>query len=96
LKKMVKKLKKKRKSKSSRRMHPNRGKIKAIDTDEDITLVDVETQEEVTITMAQTLIKMKAKKSKLFDDQITKRLHDEEVKQATAREKQEKYDLKRA
>nr|GEU39420.1 hypothetical protein [Tanacetum cinerariifolium] len=33
-----------------RRMHPNRGKIEAIDADEDITLVDVETQEEV-VTM---------------------------------------------
>nr|GEV85080.1 putative ribonuclease H-like domain-containing protein [Tanacetum cinerariifolium] len=28
------------------RMHPNKGKIEAIDADEDITLVDVETQEE--------------------------------------------------
>nr|GEV08555.1 hypothetical protein [Tanacetum cinerariifolium] len=75
------------------RMHPNRGKIEEIDADEDITLVDMETQvdlgaelqgrkdddnasskdvsaaeptvfddEEVTMTMAQTLIKMKAKK----------------------------------
>nr|GEV24898.1 hypothetical protein [Tanacetum cinerariifolium] len=29
-----------------KRMHPNRGKIEAIDADEDITLVDVETQKE--------------------------------------------------
>nr|GEW46630.1 hypothetical protein [Tanacetum cinerariifolium] len=50
LKKMVKKLEKKKRSKSSGRMHPNRGKIEAIDADEDITLVDVETQEEV-VTM---------------------------------------------
>nr|GEX51707.1 hypothetical protein [Tanacetum cinerariifolium] len=35
--------------------------------------------EEVTITMAQTLIKMKAKKVKILDEQIAKRLHDEEV-----------------
>nr|GEW19714.1 hypothetical protein [Tanacetum cinerariifolium] len=52
--------------------------------------------EEVTTTMAQTLIKMKAKKAKLLDEQIAKRLHDEEVKQAAAREKQEKDDLERA
>nr|GFC35800.1 hypothetical protein [Tanacetum cinerariifolium] len=47
LKKRVKKLEKKKRSKSSGRMHPNRGKIVAIDTDEGITLVDVETDEEV-------------------------------------------------
>nr|GEX36446.1 putative ribonuclease H-like domain-containing protein [Tanacetum cinerariifolium] len=77
------------------RMHPNRGKIEAIDVYKDITLVDIETQvdmdvklqgridddnavtkdvnateptvfndEEVTITMDQTLIKMKAEKAK--------------------------------
>nr|GEX19576.1 hypothetical protein [Tanacetum cinerariifolium] len=87
-----------------KRMHPNRGKIKAIDADEDITLVDMETQEEavtidaepqgridqedvnvvskgvnadeptvfddeeVTITMAQTLIKIKAEKARLLDE----------------------------
>nr|GEX06147.1 hypothetical protein [Tanacetum cinerariifolium] len=42
--------------------------------------------EEVTMTMAQTLIKMKAKKARLLDEQIAKRLHDEEVKQAATRE----------
>nr|GEX11095.1 hypothetical protein [Tanacetum cinerariifolium] len=111
------------------RMHLKRGKIEAINADEDITLVDVETQvdinaklqgrldqqdvsaatkdvnateptvfddEEVTITMAHTLIKMKAEKAKLFDEQIAQRLHDEEIKKATAREKQEKDDLERA
>nr|GEX75117.1 hypothetical protein [Tanacetum cinerariifolium] len=96
-----------------KRMHPNReGKIKEIDDDEDVTLVDMETQvdlgvelkgritkdddnvvakevsaaeptvfddEEVTITMAQTLIKMKAKKARILDEQMAKRLHDEEV-----------------
>nr|GFC44343.1 hypothetical protein [Tanacetum cinerariifolium] len=46
--------------------------------------------EEVTMTMAQTLIKMKAEKARLFDEQMDKRLHDEEVEQATARKKQEK------
>nr|GEY93252.1 hypothetical protein [Tanacetum cinerariifolium] len=52
--------------------------------------------EEVTMTMAQTLIKMKAKKAKLLDEQMANRLHDEEVKQAAARERQEKNDFKRA
>nr|GEV10390.1 putative ribonuclease H-like domain-containing protein [Tanacetum cinerariifolium] len=52
--------------------------------------------EEVTMTMAQTLIKMKEEKAKLFDEQMAKRLHDQEVKQAAAREKQEKDDLERA
>nr|GEW08054.1 hypothetical protein [Tanacetum cinerariifolium] len=63
-----------------RRMHPNRGRIEAIDADEDITLVDAKTQVdlEVTMTMAQTLIKMKAEKERLLDEQMAKRLHDEE------------------
>nr|GEX88307.1 uncharacterized mitochondrial protein AtMg00810-like [Tanacetum cinerariifolium] len=88
-------------------------KIEVIYVDEDITLVDVETQEEVadmdvelqgritqedvsvatkdanavdptvfddeevTMTMAQTLIKMKAEKAKLLDEHMAKRLHDE-------------------
>nr|GEW42380.1 hypothetical protein [Tanacetum cinerariifolium] len=48
--------------------------------------------EEVTMTMAQTLIKMKVEKAKLLDEQLAQRLHDEEVE----KEKQEKYDLERA
>nr|GEX92311.1 hypothetical protein [Tanacetum cinerariifolium] len=52
--------------------------------------------EEVTMTMAQTIIKMKAKKARLLDEQMAKRLHDEEVKQDAAREKQEKDDLEKA
>nr|GEZ83298.1 ribonuclease H-like domain-containing protein [Tanacetum cinerariifolium] len=51
---------------------------------------------EVTMTMAQTLIKMKAKKARLFNEQMAKRLHDEEVEQAAAREKREKIDLEKA
>nr|GFA09484.1 hypothetical protein [Tanacetum cinerariifolium] len=104
-----------------------RGRIEAIDDDEDITLVDMETKvdlgaelqgrkdddnaadkevnaaeptvfdnEEVSMIMAQTLIKMKAEKVRILDEQMAKRLHDEEVKQAAAREKQEQDDLKRA
>nr|GFA65129.1 hypothetical protein [Tanacetum cinerariifolium] len=52
--------------------------------------------EEVTMTMAQTLIKMKGKKQRLLDEQMAKRLKDEEIEQAVAREKQEKEDLERA
>nr|GEW86925.1 hypothetical protein [Tanacetum cinerariifolium] len=52
--------------------------------------------EEVTMNMAQTFIKMKAKKSKLFDEQIAQKLHDEEVQKAVARDKQEKDDMERA
>nr|GEW45337.1 hypothetical protein [Tanacetum cinerariifolium] len=51
--------------------------------------------EEVTMTMAQTMIKIKAKKAKLLDDQIAQKLHDKEVQKATARDKQEKDDLER-
>nr|GEX04618.1 hypothetical protein [Tanacetum cinerariifolium] len=81
-----------------------RGKIEAIDADEDITLVDVEKDEEgvsvveptifddeeVTMTMAQTLIKLKAEKAKLLDEHIAQKLYDEEVQKAAARDKQEK------
>nr|GEW94345.1 leucine-rich repeat protein [Tanacetum cinerariifolium] len=53
-------------------------------------------EEEVTITMAQTLIKIKAEKARIFDEQMAKRLHDKEVEQVTAKEKQEKNDLEKA
>nr|GFB50168.1 hypothetical protein [Tanacetum cinerariifolium] len=80
------------------------GEVVKIDADEDITLVDMETQvdlgvelqgrkdddnvvskdvnaaeptmfddEEVTMTIAQTLIKMKAKKARLLDEHMAKR-----------------------
>nr|GEW05230.1 hypothetical protein [Tanacetum cinerariifolium] len=90
------------------------GNIEAIDPNEDITLVDIEKDEEVvtmdaepqrriaqkevnaaskgvkvveptvfddevvTMIMAQTLIKIKAEKAKLLDEQIAQKLHDEE------------------
>nr|GEY16612.1 hypothetical protein [Tanacetum cinerariifolium] len=112
LKKRVKKLEKKKRSKSSGFKWLR--KIKAIDADKDITLVDVEKDEEVvaidaelqrrinqkevnaackgvsaveptifddkevTMTMAQTLIKLKAEKAKLLDEQIAQKPHDEE------------------
>nr|GEW79959.1 synaptobrevin, longin-like domain protein [Tanacetum cinerariifolium] len=112
LKKRVKKLEKKKKSKSSglKRLRRVGGKIAAIDADKDITLVDVEKDEEevtvvvptifddedVIMTMAQTLIKIKAEKAKLLDEQIAERLHDEEVQKAAVRDKQKKADLERA
>nr|GEU77028.1 hypothetical protein [Tanacetum cinerariifolium] len=43
--------------------------------------------EDVTMTMAQTLIKMKAEKARILDEQLAKRLEDEEIEQAAAREK---------
>nr|GEZ26335.1 hypothetical protein [Tanacetum cinerariifolium]GEZ37926.1 hypothetical protein [Tanacetum cinerariifolium] len=52
--------------------------------------------DEVTMTMAQTLIKMKAKKARIIDEQMAKRLQVEEIEQAAAREKQEKEELERA
>nr|GEV83113.1 putative ribonuclease H-like domain-containing protein [Tanacetum cinerariifolium] len=51
--------------------------------------------DENTMTIDQTLIKMKAKKARLLDEKIAKRLHDEEVEQAAASEKQEKDDLEK-
>nr|GEU36346.1 ribonuclease H-like domain, reverse transcriptase, RNA-dependent DNA polymerase [Tanacetum cinerariifolium] len=78
------------------------GEIEAIDADEDITLEvnaaepTVFDDEEVTMTMAQTLIKMKDEKARLLDEQIAKRFHNEEVEQAAAKEKQEKNDLEKA
>nr|GFB63887.1 hypothetical protein [Tanacetum cinerariifolium] len=50
---------------------------------------------EVTMTMAHTLIKLKAEKVKLLDEQISQKMHNEEVQKAAARDKQEKDDLER-
>nr|GEX46308.1 hypothetical protein [Tanacetum cinerariifolium] len=52
--------------------------------------------EEVTMTMAQTLIKMKAEKARLLNEQMSKRLHDDEVEQAAAKEQQEKDDMEKS
>nr|GEV04715.1 ribonuclease H-like domain-containing protein [Tanacetum cinerariifolium] len=43
--------------------------------------------EDVTMTMAQTLIKMKGEKARILDEQLAKRLQDEEIEQHAAREK---------
>nr|GEU85692.1 putative ribonuclease H-like domain-containing protein [Tanacetum cinerariifolium] len=113
LKQRVRKLERKRRSNLS-----GLNRLKKVDDDEDVTLVDVDTaveidadtqermegdvnavnevngaeptvfdEEEVTMTMAQTLIKMKAKKARLFDEQMAKRLQDKEIEQAATREK---------
>nr|GEV30451.1 synaptobrevin, longin-like domain protein [Tanacetum cinerariifolium] len=52
--------------------------------------------EDVTMTMAQTLIKLKVEKAILHDEQIAQRLNNEEVQKAVARDKQEKADMERA
>nr|GEX83410.1 hypothetical protein [Tanacetum cinerariifolium]GFA76530.1 hypothetical protein [Tanacetum cinerariifolium] len=66
--------------------------------EEDVTVVKeinvaepiVFDNEEVTMTMAQTLIKIKAKKARILDEQMAKRLEDEEIEQAAARKNRRK------
>nr|GFC95075.1 hypothetical protein [Tanacetum cinerariifolium] len=65
--------------------------------EEDVTIVKeinaaepeptVFNDEEVTMTMAQTLIMIKVEKARIFDEHMAKRLQDEEIEQADAREK---------
>nr|GEU98913.1 uncharacterized mitochondrial protein AtMg00810-like [Tanacetum cinerariifolium] len=96
LKERVKKLEKKKKSKSSWRMHPNRGKIESIDTDERITLVDVETQEEVVAMDAEPQGRLNQEDVSVAEPTV---FDDEEVtmKMAqTSRDRQEKADMERA
>nr|GEZ21323.1 hypothetical protein [Tanacetum cinerariifolium] len=98
LKRRVKKLDKKRRSKSLGLKRLRKGR-----KDDDTAAIKVASvaeptvfdDEEVTMTMSQTLIKMKAEKARLLDEQMAKRLHNKEVKQAAAREKQEKMTWKR-
>nr|GFA66070.1 hypothetical protein [Tanacetum cinerariifolium] len=66
--------------------------VKEVNAAEPTVFADKET----TMTMAQTLIKMKAEKQRILDEQMAKRLQDEEVKQASVREIQEKEDLEKA
>nr|GEV19647.1 hypothetical protein [Tanacetum cinerariifolium] len=118
LKRRVKKLEKKKRSKSSglkrlKKVGTSQRVESSADTVVEVADMDVELQgrinqedvsaatkdantaeptvfndEEVTMNMAQTLIKMKAKKARLLNEQIAQRLHDEEVEKAAAREKQ--------
>nr|GEY86363.1 hypothetical protein [Tanacetum cinerariifolium] len=100
LKRRVKKLEKKRRS---QRMHPNRG-IEAIDADEEIILVDMETQANLDVEFQgrkdnynAAIKEVSAIEPTMFDDEeMAKRLHDEEVEQPAAMEKQEKDDLEKA
>nr|GEX61937.1 hypothetical protein [Tanacetum cinerariifolium] len=110
LKKRVKKLEKKKKSKHSgfNRLR----KVVAMDVEplgrinqEDVNAVskgvsavepNVFDDEEVTMTMAQILVKLKVEKAKLLDEQIAQRLHDKEIQKVTARDNQEKANLQRA
>nr|GFA31708.1 hypothetical protein [Tanacetum cinerariifolium] len=85
-------------------MHPNKGNIESIDADEDITLVNVETQEKVAdmddelqgrITQEDVSAATKdvsAAEPTVFDDkEVTMTMA-----QTLARDKQEKDDLERA
>nr|GEY60011.1 hypothetical protein [Tanacetum cinerariifolium] len=122
----VKKLEKKRRSKSSGLKRLRKGRIDDVSAtatkdvsateptmfdDEEGRIYDVSAaatkevnateptmfdDKEVTMTMAQTIIKMKAEKTRLLDEKFSKRLHDEEVEQAAAMEKQEKDYLEKA
>nr|GEV44470.1 hypothetical protein [Tanacetum cinerariifolium] len=74
------------------RMEEDVTAVKEVNAAEPIVFDD----EEVTMTMAQTLIKMKAEKQRILDEQMAKRLQDKEIEQVAARERQEKQDLERA
>nr|GEV68965.1 hypothetical protein [Tanacetum cinerariifolium] len=76
--------------------HQGRKDDNAADKEVNVVETTVFNDEEVTMPMDQTLIKMKAEKARLLDEQMAKRLHDEEVEQAAAGEKQEKEDLEKA
>nr|GEY05551.1 hypothetical protein [Tanacetum cinerariifolium] len=57
------------------------GKIEAINADEDITLVDVETQVDMDAELQGRIVQdVSAAIKDILDEQIAKRLHDEEVK----------------
>nr|GEY27652.1 hypothetical protein [Tanacetum cinerariifolium] len=107
LKKRVKKLEKKKRSKSLRFKRLRRvGTSQKVESStdivgrinqEDVNVVSkgvstaeptVFDDEEVTMTMAPTLIKLKAEKAKLLDEQVAQRLHDEEYD-----DKEENIDL---
>nr|GEX86736.1 hypothetical protein [Tanacetum cinerariifolium] len=85
LKKRVKKLENKKKSKYSgfksweRLERINQEEVNAASKGVSAAELTVFDDEDVTMTMAQTLIKLKAEKAKLLDEQIAQSLHDEEV-----------------
>nr|GEW28141.1 hypothetical protein [Tanacetum cinerariifolium] len=78
LKQRVKKLEKKRRSKSSSLKRLRKGRIEEdVTTVKEINVVEPEptvfNDDEVTMTMAQTLIKIKAEKARILDEQMAKR-----------------------
>nr|GEU45631.1 hypothetical protein [Tanacetum cinerariifolium] len=81
---------------ASMRMHPNRGKIKAIDDDEDISLVDVETQVNMDAELQGRINQDVSAAIKDVSAAEPNMLHAEEIEKAAAREKQGNDDLKRA
>nr|GEY58546.1 hypothetical protein [Tanacetum cinerariifolium] len=100
LKKRVKKLEKKRRSKS---YGLKRLRKVEIDADKDITLVDAKTQVDLSAELygrtddVSDAKEVNAVEPTVFDDEeMAKRLHDEEVEQAAAKEKQEQDDLENA
>nr|GEY22448.1 hypothetical protein [Tanacetum cinerariifolium] len=65
------------------------GKIVAIDADEGITLVDVETDEEVALDAEE-------EKARILDEKIAQKLHYEEVRKVAARDEQKRADNEKA
>nr|GEV13114.1 hypothetical protein [Tanacetum cinerariifolium] len=51
---------------------------------------------DVTMTMAQTLIKLKAEKAKILNEKIAQKLHDEEVQKDAARDEQKRAYMEKA
>nr|GEV19885.1 hypothetical protein [Tanacetum cinerariifolium] len=99
LKQRVKKLEKKRRSKSSGLKRLRMGRMEEDDTAvKDIIAAESEPTffDDEEVTMAQTLIKVKAEKARILNEQMAKTLQDEEIEQAAAREKQEKEEIERA
>nr|GEZ99355.1 hypothetical protein [Tanacetum cinerariifolium] len=107
LKKRVKRLESKKKSKTSGlkrlrrvgatqrgRINPNvAGKgVSAVIAPELVSTTEptVFDDEDVTMTMAQTLIKLKAAKAIILNEKIAQKFHDEEVRKVAARDEQEK------
>nr|GEZ30338.1 hypothetical protein [Tanacetum cinerariifolium] len=52
--------------------------------------------EDVKMKMAQTLIKLKAEKARILDEEIAQKLHDEEVRKVAARDEQERADMEKS
>nr|GEX38514.1 ribonuclease H-like domain-containing protein [Tanacetum cinerariifolium] len=94
LKKRVKKIERKKKSKSSGLKRLRR--LERLNQ-EDVSAAEptIFNDEDVTMTMAQILIKLKTEKAKILE-QIAQKLHDEEVQKAASRDNQERADMKRA